>query len=531
MEEPKEEKVSIRPTAAEIHRASDDDIFALSSGEKLRLSIEAERALGKRDTYYLTKHILGYDKLNDTFHRAMCRFFDQHINEVQLHLHPRGHYKTTCQTIGGKTRLALMNSNTTIMIIANTIQNAESFLREIKMHFIANEKFRRLYPEHAVNTRKEEGTSDAFTTPARTKPWIRMHTFEAVSIDKALVSRHFLHGHYDDIVDNLNINTSDLRRKVLQAYSDSLSLIDGKTPLGLPWHHMVGTRWHMDDAWGHLIDERHEQLHIFLTQAIWKEPDPAGGYRTRILFPEEFSEEKLDFIRKKQGPAKFSALYLNNPVPSDEAALDPDFIQYYDQSDIDDKRLRTVITVDPASSYESRQGDPTVIAAFSMDTESNLYVREIRRGWWNPDEIVSQILDTYKVFNTKEIGIEAVAFSKWLCFYVDKAKKDSGFYFNVIPIKRDAHQKKHIRQERIIPFHRNRKIFFRKDEPEMEIVLREMREYPSGRYDDFLDTLTDSIEMLKPPAKRKKRVEIRRPNHILEGVNFQTGYNYHSSNV
>ena len=519
----------IEPTPEQIIRASDDEIFSLSSGDKMRLTIAAERELGKRDTYYLCKHILGYDKLNDTFHRAMCRFFDQHINEVQLHLHPRGHYKTTCQTIAGKMRLVLLDSNITIMIIANTIQNAESFLREIKMHFIANEKFRRLYPEHAVETRKEEGTSDAFTTPARTKPWIRMHTFEAVSIDKALVSRHFMHGHYDDIVDNLNINTQDLRRKVLQAYSDSLSLIDGKTPQGLPWHHMVGTRWHMDDAWGHMVDENPETLHIFLTQAIWKEQDPMGGTRTRILFPEEFSEEKLEFIRKRQGPAKFSALYLNNPVPSEEAALDLNFIQYYSPTDIEKKRLRTTITVDPASSYESRQGDPTVISIFSMDAESNIYTREIRRGWWNPEEIIEQIINAHKVYNTRVIGIEAVAFSKWLCFYTDKAKKDQGFHFNVIPIKRDAHQKKHVRQERIIPFHRNRKIFFRYDEPEIEIVLREMREYPSGRYDDFLDTLTDAIEILKPPAEKKKTFSvIRRPQIRLDGVNWQTGYRYFS---
>lgn len=490
--------------------------------------MERERELGMRSTYYLCKHILGYNKLNDTFHRALCRFYDQHLYEMQLHLHPRGHYKTTCLTVAGKIRLMLLDPNITIMIIANSVDNAESFLREIKAHFMANDKFRALYPEHAVNHRKEEGTAQTFTTPARTKPWIRMHTFEAVSIDKALVSRHFIHGHYDDIVDNVNINTGDLRRKVLQAYSDSLSLIDGKTKLGLPWVHKVGTRWHMDDAWGHLLEERDENLHVLLTQATWKEPDPQGGYRTRILFPEEFSLEKLEYIRKKQGPAKYSALYLNNPVPSDEAALDPDFITRYAPCDLKNKRLRTVITVDPASSWESRQGDPTVIGVFSMDVESTIYVREIRRGWWNPDEIVEQIFGAQQVFNVRDVGIESVAFSKWLCFYVERRQKETGIRLHVIPIKRDSGTKKHVRQERIIPFHRNRKIKYREDEPEMEIVYREKREYPSGRYDDYLDTLTDAIELLKPPARKKIRDIIRRPHAQLEGVNFQTGYNYFS---
>lgn len=518
------------PTPDEIYRASDDDISSLSSGDQLRLSIEAERALGMRDTYYLCKYILGYDKLNNGFHRALCRFYDRHLTENQLHLHPRGHYKTTCLTIAGKMRLMLLDPNVTIMIVANSIDNAGSFLREIKSHAITNDKFRRLYPEHAVHHRKEEGTADTFTTPARTKPWIRMHTFEAVSIDKALVSRHFIHGHYDDIVDNKTINTFDLRRKTLQNYSDSLSLIDGKTRLGLPWHHMVGTRWHMDDAWGHMLEDRDpENLHVLLTQALWKEPDPAGGYRTRFLFPEEFSVEKLDMLRRNQKAAKFSALYLNNPVPSEEAALDPDFITRYTLEDITGKRLRTVITVDPASSYESRQGDPTVIGVFSMDEEAYIYVREIRRGWWNPDEIVEQIIEAHKVYGVRKVGIESVAFSKWLCFYVERKQKEGGHHFTVEPIKRDSHQQKHVRQERIIPFHRNRKIKYRVDEPEMEVVQRECREYPSGRYDDFLDTLTDAIEMLSPPAKKKSSYFVRRPQFKMDGVNFQTGYNYYSN--
>jgi len=507
----------------------DDDFYAHAKvdAHKTRLSLAAEREMALNDTYYLCKYVLGYDKLNETFHRALCRFYDEHLYEMQLHLHPRGHYKTTCLTVAGKMRLALLNPNTAMMIIANSIENASSFLREIKAHHIANDKFRVLFPEHAVNHRKEEGTADAFTTPARTKRWVRMHTYEAVSIDKALVSRHFMHGHYDDIVDNLNINTGELRRKVLQAYSDSLSLIDGKTALGLPWVHKVGTRWHMDDAWGHMLEERDENLHVLLTQATWKEDDPKGGTRTRILFPEEFSAEKLEHIRKAQGPEKYSAMYLNNPVPSDEAALDPAFIQRYAPQELEKKRLRTVITVDPATTWESRQGDPTVIGVFSMDQDQYIYVREIRRGWWNPDEIVEQVLGAAKVFNVRDIGIESVAFSKWLCFDVEKKKREMGLRIVVVPIKRDPGLKKPRRQERIIPFHRNRKIKYRDDEPEMEIVIREHREYPSGRYDDYLDVLTDAIEMLRPPAEKRKAV-LRRPHPTLNGVNFQTGYNYYT---
>jgi hypothetical protein len=259
----------------------DGVLDGLNDGERLRLSREAERELGKRSTYYLARHILGYTKLSQDFHVALCRFYDRHLYDLQLHLHPRKHYKTTLITISGKIRLALLDPNITICIIANTLHNSQTFLKEMKAHFIHNDHFRELYPEHAVDRKREEGTTDRFTTPARTNFTERMETFEAASADRAIVSRHYKLMSFDDFVDDKNTATPELNRKLYENYSTSLS-VASLTKEGRPWHHIVGTRWNYDDPYQHILDENaiSNYFKTLITQAYWKEQDDNGNSTT-----------------------------------------------------------------------------------------------------------------------------------------------------------------------------------------------------------------------------------------------------------
>jgi predicted phage terminase large subunit-like protein len=519
----------------DILRAKDDIVEGLTKGQRLRLSQEAERELGKRDTYYLTKHILQYDQLNNRFHLALCRHHDLHYFKCQLQLHPRKHFKTTIITIGGNVRFVLNDPDTTICIICNTLANSSDILKELKAHFIGNDKFKALYPEHAVHFAREEGTHDKFTTPARTKVWERMATVEAASADKAIVSRHYRKLHFDDIVDDKNTATAELTRKIYDNYTTSLSTTS-LTKDGLPWHHIVGTRWSFDDPYSKILAENEEtqSYEVFITRAYSKKRDSeTGANKTVYLFPEKFPPRALDVLKKKQGPYRFSCLYLNSPVPGGEAALDPSFLQPFSLTSKLPSPLNRIITVDPSPSTDVRKGDPTCISAFGIDRSSNLYILAVELVWETPDLIIERILDMHKASGIREIGIESVSFSKWLCFYVERAVKEQGLRLKVIPIKRSDHLKKMRRHERIIPYLRNSKIFIDDQMENSDHVRQELREYPMGRHDHFLDCLTDGIEELvkRIPAKRERRtIGCRIPPRVYDTRRgFQTGYSIQSS--
>jgi predicted phage terminase large subunit-like protein len=511
----------------DVIEATDDIVCSLARGERLRLTWEAERELGKRSTYYLCRNILGYGDLNGKFHVALARYFDRNIRYNQMHLHPRKHFKTTMITIGGNMRLSLIDPNIAIGIIANTLWNSTTFLKEIKAHYIYNDKFRDLYPEHAVKRRRDEGTTERFTTPARTNKTKRSETFECASADKAIVSRHYDKLHFDDPVDDKNSATADLRVKTYDNYATSLattSLI-----YGYPYHTIVGTRWAFDDMYQRLIDETQstKQFKILVTQAEWEEFD-ARSRRTvkKYLFPEKFPPAALDSLRQRMGKYRYSCMYLNDPVPEGTSTLDFRNVVLFDPDSHKPGPVSRVITVDPAASEDVNEGCPSVVTVSEMDSDAHLYLTAVLRGFWNPEVLIERIIDAALQWGVRRVGVEKVSLSKWLIFYLEKRMKERGVRFEIIPITRDSRISKETRIERVVPFLNDHRLHIRADEPELDMIKREMREFPYGRFKDILDTIADAIELQKRPARGSQvKTYLRLPPRTYSSrTNIQTGY-------
>ena len=522
-------------SVSDILRAWPQILAGLTEGQKLRFSKEAERMFAQSSTYYLAKFVLGYDKLDNDFHVAACQAYDDNFYINQFHLHPRKHFKTTMFTVAGNIRRSLVDPDISIAIITNSLDvNGREFIEEIKGHFQKGEKFRALFPEHATQRARDLGTSLKFTTPARTNPAVRMPTFSAFSGDREITGCHFTGPlHFDDIVDRKNTATEDLMAKVHHAYRTSLATAPPNRN-GIPWHNCVGTRWHYYDPWARIMEKEGftKNFYFLRTAAEWNEEDEDGNTVHKRLCPEIYSQEWLDYYREDLGEYMYSCLFLNEPVPEGAMAMNPDWLRYYSPHAVDKIPRRKVITVDPANSIKNTQGDPTVIGVYDMDPDANIRVLEIRRGWWTIDEIIQQICDAHKLHNVLDIGVEAVNFQEWLCFKLEQYMRENGYHFRLHPIRRRGQgihkQKKDEggRQERVIPFLRDGKIWVRQDEPELEALKKELRQYPVGRHDDILDTLTDAIELLRPPDRRTRELlGYRKPPITLRGHgNFQTGY-------
>ena len=75
-------------SVSDVLKAKEKILDALNAGCSIRLSKDAERALGMKSSYYLAKYILGYNKLNNNFHRSFCAFQDRYLYENVLILAP-----------------------------------------------------------------------------------------------------------------------------------------------------------------------------------------------------------------------------------------------------------------------------------------------------------------------------------------------------------------------------------------------------------------------------------------------------------
>jgi hypothetical protein len=519
----------------DVEKAWPEIVKGLSRGDKLKLSKQVERELGRRSTYYLAKNILGYDRLNGKFHLDLCAYHDKYFYENQFHWHPRQHFKTTIITITGNVRHTLCDPNIAIGIMMNSMDNCRAVMQEMKSHYISNDKFKSLYPEHAIQTLREEGTAFTFTTPARTRKQKRTPSLSVFSSDKTIVSLSYDKLHFDDIVDDKNTTSRDLMDKTYSNYANSLVVakkIRDRENKMVPWHNTVGTRWDYYDPWARIIEDNQQDAacNMLITRAEWNDDDG----KHHILFPEEFDQGYLDGLRQKWDDYLYSCLMINDPVPEGAANMSPEKILWFDPETPVGTPLNKCITVDPASSIEGTYGDPTVIAAYTMDPHSNIRNIETEMGQWPLDEIADRICDMVVRTHINKVGIEINSFQKWLKQTLERKMKEKKLYFTIIEIKRSPHERKKGkggRQERCIGFLNESKIHLPKDDPLWDYKKKELRQWPHGRHDHWLDTLTDAIDILIPPAPiSQKAPQYRVPPQVSTSRRgFQTGYSTRSS--
>lgn len=495
---------------------------ALTERQKVALTREAERILCKKDLFYLAKNILGYKDVAE-YHRGISATIDSYKNEWQLHLHPRGHFKSTLITVAETIQNILINPNETILITNAVLGNSISFLKEIKSHFIYNERFRELFPEHAIDKKAEYGTSETFTTPARTEQWIREATVEVAGIDKSVVSRHYGIIVFDDVVNNLNVSTKEQREKIINAYKEYLSLLN---PGGLI--RVVGTRWHYYDLYGYLFDEIKQdrragvdpQFKMFITKA-WTDED-----QKLPAFPERFNKQVLINLRNRQGAHIFSCQYLNDPQPDDEKIFSRNDIRFVDEPiQAQETHLFHFCSCDPAVS-EKDSSDPSVIITIAVNSEKQIFITDIERRWVNPDQLIDSILLRAKTTQPLRFGIETTAFQKTLKFFLLKESRTRKQHINVVEVKRSSHISKAERIKRIQPYLKAGQVFLcadKEDLTETQIAfLEELDSFPYGRYDDCLDALADVIELhIAPSSKPKVNYAFVRSDNSPYGTGYR----------
>lgn len=503
-----------------------------SGRQKAKLAREAERLLCKKDLFYLAKEVLGYSDLTEGFHKPITDTLTHYWDKWQFHLHPRGHFKSTVITVAETIKDILNNPNETILITNAVLSNSQAFLREIRSHFIQNEKFRNLFPEYCPQKSSEEGNSESFTTPARSQTWIREATVEISSIDKGVVSRHYSKIIFDDVVNNLNVSTPEQRIKVVNGFKEYLSLLNPGGRLRI-----VGTRWHYYDLYGYILDEikkarkagKDSPFYMFKTQALM--PDSEGNL-TVPAFPERFNMKVLDELRAIQGNYIFSCQYMNDPQPEEDKIFSRKDIRFINKPYFDEgTNLFFFSSTDPSVS-EGERSDPSVILTIAVNSYKEIFIVNIVRQWVNPDQFIDSILEEAKEYRPLKFGFEAIAFQKTLKFFLEKEKMKRKQYINIVEVKRSSRASKAERIKRIQPYLKAGQVFLCADPDNLteaqEELLEELDTFPYGRYDDILDALADAIEIHHAPSTRAKtKIEYEYDNSSP----FSTGYRYRTRKV
>jgi len=500
---------------------------ALERAAQARL--ELLRRKSKDDLFIFTKEVLGYNLLEVKPHKEVCDFLldaemvtliqrlgreklpDDAPTKKKLLMLPRSTFKSTISTIAFPLKALALNPELSIMIDNETYKNGKKFLSEIKGHIANNTMLKQVLTTEQGSYLLEPNesipggwTEDSIILKARTRPRKEPSLF-CSGVDTAATGMHPHIIIMDDLVSERTVNTDEQLEKTKQHYRFAFSLLE---PGGILI--VIGTRYHLFDLYAEILDD--PSFDIMVRPAILENGEP--------FFPSRLGIAKLNELKQTQGIYIFNSQYMLNPLSSDNAVFKPEWFKFYEDGDLPE-RMNLFITVDLAIS-QKESADYTVIVLSGVDPDSNIYLIEMRRGRFTPNETADHIFDLYEKYNkgrnpVLKVGVESVAFQKAMIYFLKDEMRRRGRFLPLQELRPDKDKTR--RAQSLQPWVENGAFFLPKSWENGELH-REMLEFPFGRHDDCVDAVSYIPQILRKPGRgdrTKSRIPAYKPRNPVTG--------------
>jgi len=292
----------------------------------LALSIPTEKQIRKADrgqleSYYrdvsnsnnawIRKQVLEYNRIDilaievlgkqvEPFHLALLKYQFEHPENLQLCF--RGAGKSTVCTEIKTIHLLLKNPNLRILIASKTLQNACGFLKNIKAHFETNTRLEEIFGQYYDPRRVGKWDEREIEVLPRTIV-AKEASVTCIGVEGTVVSKHYDVIISDDLVDEDNSRSKLQRDKTRTWFYNTLMPTLEPPDQEIEHrgeHHMLGTRYHYDDLYGHLIDNELKEHHQII---------PALDGNGRSPWPKKFPPKWFAERRKRSGLIIFNCQY------------------------------------------------------------------------------------------------------------------------------------------------------------------------------------------------------------------------------
>ena len=298
------------------------------------LTFNAEAALARRnlnDFISYTKH----DYKFNWHHIALCkkleRFARGEISKLMVFMPPQ-HGKSQLTTRHFPAFMLGLNPKTKIAVCCYSATLAQSFNRDIQ-RIIDDSKYHEVFPDTVLNesnvTTNAHGNylrnADIFETLGH-RGFVK-----TVGVGGSLTGTPIDVGIIDDpFKDREEAMSVRIRDKVWSWFTDVFRTRLHNASQEL----LIMTRWDEDDLAGRILKTEGDKWEVVVFQAI-KERDIIDDPRQigEALWPERHSLDRILSI-KETSPFTFSSLYQQEPKPSAEALVFPEWSEYDEEPDI-----------------------------------------------------------------------------------------------------------------------------------------------------------------------------------------------------
>lgn len=258
------------------------------------------------------------------------------------------------------------------------------------------------------------------------------------------------------------------------------------------------TRWHEDDLAGRILKtegrvEDGGDWIVISVPAIAEENDILGRQVDEVVWPERFSFEHLDKIRKRR-PTYFQSVYQQNPILLEGNIIKQTWWKWYKKEEL--PRLNYIILSLDSAWETKNENDYSVITAWGV-RDDNIYLI----GFWSDKVEVYDLkrvaLNMYHKFSNFQQGVPV------LTFLIEK--KQSG-----IAVIQEFKRNTYLTIEEVIPtdskeirVHANTGIiesgfvWLPEDEDYTHDFVMELSGFPKLTHDDIVDSTMQALTYIK----------------------------------
>lgn len=281
------------------------------------------------------------------------------------------------------------------------------------------------------------------------------------------------------------------------------------------------TRWHEDDPAGRVLPEGFEgrsgwykdretgdQWYVLSLPAIAEhENDPLGRRIGEWLWPEVHGPGTAIDAARRRGGYLWSSLYQQRPSPEEGLFFRADTFRYFNPTEIDTKALTIYGASDYAATAEAGDNDPdwTVHMIFGVDRAWNIYVLDMWRGRTTTDVWAQEFLNLCKAWRPTIWAEETQQIEKSVGPFLLRMMLEQGVH--VARRQFTSSTSKEARAQAALGMAEMGRIHLPRGVPWLSTFEQELKQFPAGRHDDQVDTLSLFCRMLamliRKPAPQK----------------------------
>lgn len=477
----------------------------------------------KHDLFTLNK-LLGYTKLSENLHGHFCSWYTRNRRfRFKLVLLPRGHYKSTVDTITESIQSALpdpegleawpncLGTNIRICLLHEKAEQASKFLTSVTGHFLSNPLLIGLYPE-CVPTRGVQKVNLTELELPRTSIWSEA-TFTAMGLGSMSQGYHGNKFKLDDLIGKAARESAT----VMQSAKDWLDNLQSFfSDFDKDVFDLIGTRWSLDDIYNHMMEmyglfdkskNPDGQLLAYIRRA--EEPDRQTGELVPI-FPEGGFNKKTLAILKKN-PLVYAAQYSNDPSSS-LTEFSPSWKKFYTKLTkyhiqvatpvglqiLDIRQLDICFLYDPAKTgncgFLITAGDGV-----------RVFVLEAHQERWSPPQFVNFLFQKVQEYQPRVVSIESVLFQELYKYWLYREMQVRKIYFPIYMYD-VQNQKKELRVRALATPLMNGLIYYHRDQKEL---IRQHDGFGAVVEYHLLDALAQGIRVWSTPFTKAKIEEYK----------------------